>query len=42
MTYPVTDNGDYYGRLPIYEVDGERGWQRRVGTEEKEIQYTES
>ncbi len=24
-------------RLPIYEIDGEKGWQRCIETEEKEL-----
>jgi len=28
--------------LPIYEVEGEKGFQRHLETEEKELQYTKS
>jgi len=28
--------------LSIYEVQGEKGWQRLIATEEQELQYTKS
>jgi len=34
--------GNYYGRLPIYEVEGEKVWQRGIETEEKELKYTKT